>query len=64
MLVCAETRPAVSKIMASWNQQPLVAALTTQQVGHLPFRVTSTAESAAGCIALVTAALTVHGASM
>jgi hypothetical protein len=32
MLGCAETRPAVCRIMAGWNQQPLVAALTSQQV--------------------------------
>jgi hypothetical protein len=34
ILGCTETRPAVCRIMAGWNQQPLVAALTSQQVHH------------------------------
>lgn len=46
MLVCAETRPAICRIMAGWNQQPLVAALTTQQVSNL-LRELFTAKSAA-----------------
>ena len=32
LLGCAETRQLVCKIMAGWNQSPLVAALTSQQV--------------------------------
>lgn len=33
LLACAVTRPAVCKIMAGWSSQPLVTALTAQQVG-------------------------------
>lgn len=32
LLDCAETRQAVCRIMAGWSLQPLVAALTSQQV--------------------------------
>jgi hypothetical protein len=34
VLACAATQQPVCRILAGWKQQPLVAALTTQQVRH------------------------------